>query len=783
MSPEILIVGDRALRGELIPRVQDLGYVVVPVRERDLLRRVGQSPAPGAVIVCLGGAETGASVKAAREGRETVPVLVTGRLALADALELGADRFLEVPVDPVELERALAEVVGPAMVDPHPQARSPAQASPEGDPALTQIHQTLEVLAAKLATTGEAGEGDGIDLDALGLDAVPDVDAEAARADASRTWRKVDPARELDPPTVNLSTGRRWAPSPDSAPARQGSAERTAPVETAARPDVEEARRATREPPREATMRLAPARAPTPKGAAMDAPRGSETEPGESTQRVVETGSQGRVHEDASSGRWERAAGRRSPEPEDRRAGGLDRGRERRAEELARTPREAAKPIVRTERGVEERRERTVEIEARGGTRQEGRGEVRGRSGAVVPSREGEVRRGRTVEIEARGGARREGRGEVGGRSGGVIASREGEVRRGSGRPVELGEVRGPRSELGAGEAAEVLARLRRERFTGCSRVVASGRPERRLWWSEGQVIGGESDAASETVLGRLRARGLLDERDLEVVARWGGGDPRRELERLAQGRFIKPREVQEALREPVRRIVEAIVEAGEVRYELYPESRAAAEVELGVPLAALIAGGVRRGMTAERLRTLVVDERRPRLGVLHGPPDLNFAAPEALAAELRWPALVGIAERFDGVTSVGRLVAEAIADEVEIRAAAFVLGLLGHLAPELADEAEGLVALDRRRVRERLRLARESDYFAVLGLDRGATRAEVLRAYADLSATFSDGLEPASQEALGAELEELRAALVEARDVLSDPALHSAYLARRGGS
>lgn len=358
-------------------------------------------------------------------------------------------------------------------------------------------------------------------------------------------------------------------------------------------------------------------------------------------------------------------------------------------------------------------------------------------------------------------------------------------MRRGgaSGRRAELGEVRGPRSELGAAEAAELLARLRRERFTGCSRVTASGRAERRLWWSEGQVIGGESDAASETVLGRLRARGLIDERDLEVVARWGGGDPRRELERLAQGRFIKPREVEEALREPVRRIVEAIVEAGEVRYELYPESRAAAAVELGVPLAALIAGGVRRGVTVERLRSLVADERRPRLGVLHGPADLNFAAPEALAAELRWPALVGIAERFDGVTSVGRLVAEAIADEAEIRAAAFVLGLLGHLGPELADEAEGLVALDRRRVRERLRLARESDYFAVLGLDRGATRAEVLRAYADLSATFSEGLEPASQEALGAELAELRAALVEARDVLTDPALHSAYMARLGGS
>ena len=656
-------------------------------------------------------------------------------------------------------------------------------------------------------------------------------------------WRKADPARELDPPTLKLSTGRRWAPSPSVA-ARHGSAEGTAPVETAARPDVEESRRATRErePIRETTMRLAPARGEPP----TRAPRSAETESSVRTERGIETGSQGQLDPAASSGRWERAADRRAPEPEERRGGALDRGSERRAEE---EPRSLGRTggAVRRERTVElERRERTVELEGRGG---EGRGEV-GRSGASsrevrrelegrggggrgevssrevrertvelegrgvrgevgrsgVPSREGRERtvelegrgvrgevgrsgvpsrevRERTVELEGRGGARREGRGEVRGRLAPSVPGREGETRHSGAGRVELGEVRGPRSELGAAEAAELLARLRRERFTGCSRVTASGRTERRLWWSEGQVIGGESDASSETVLGRLRARGLIDERDLEVVARWGGGDPRRELERLAQGRFIKPREVEEALREPVRRIVEAIVEAGEVRYELYPESRAAAAVELGVPLAALIAGGVRRGVTVERLRSLVVDERRPRLGVLHGPPDLNFAAPEALAAELRWPALVGIAERFDGMTSVGRLVAEAIADEAEIRAAAFVLGLLGHLGPELADEAEGLVALDRRRVRERLRLARESDYFAVLGLDRGATRAEVLRAYGDLCATFSEGLEPASQEALGAELAELRAALAEARDVLTDPALHSAYLARLGGA
>jgi len=315
-------------------------------------------------------------------------------------------------------------------------------------------------------------------------------------------------------------------------------------------------------------------------------------------------------------------------------------------------------------------------------------------------------------------------------------------------------------------------AELRRERFSGCLRVVAGEAPERRLWWSEGQVIGGASTAAGESVLGRLAARGLLSPAHVELAARWGTGDPRRDVERLAQSALIKPQEMREALREPVRRIVERIAESGSVAWELHPGEAPAIAVELGVPLAAMIAGGVQRGTTLAQLRVAVNDARRPRL---------SFAGPEALAAELRWPAVTAIAERFDGQTQVGELVAAAVADEEVVRGVVYVLELLGHLAPEIDDPAASLTALDRQRVRERLRLARESDYFALLGLPREASRAEVLRAHADLTATFCESLEPDSRVELAEEIEELLAALDEARDVLSDDALHSAYLAQIG--
>jgi hypothetical protein len=369
------------------------------------------------------------------------------------------------------------------------------------------------------------------------------------------------------------------------------------------------------------------------------------------------------------------------------------------------------------------------------------------------------------------------GTGSTGGTRGPVgLARPEGQAQRLSPGTVEA-EAEAPLAGAqtrGESDAPALLAELRRERFTGGLRVAASGAPERRLWWSEGQVIGGASAADSESVLGRLAARGLLSPTHLELAARWGTGDPRRDVERLAQSGLIKPQEMREALREPVRRIVERIAESGTVAWGLYPGETPAVAVELGVPLAAMIAGGVQRGATLSQLRVAVNDERKPRLA---------FAGPEALAAELRWPAVTAVTERFDGQTRVGELVAAAVADEEVVRGVVYVLELLGHLAPEIDDPAATLTALDRQRVRERLRLARESDYFALLGLSREASRAEVLRAHADLTATFCESLEPDSRVELAEEIEELLAALDEARDVLSDDALHSAYLAQIGAS
>ena len=84
-----------------------------------------------------------------------------------------------------------------------------------------------------------------------------------------------------------------------------------------------------------------------------------------------------------------------------------------------------------------------------------------------------------------------------------------------------------------------------------------------------------------------------------------------------------------------------------------------------------------------------------------------------------------------------------------------------------------------KSRCPDRLRRSRAGDYFQVLDLPRSACRVDVRRAHADLRRSFADEqLEPTVRDSMGAEIEELRDLVDEARDVLIDEALRSAYLA-----
>ena len=80
-------------------------------------------------------------------------------------------------------------------------------------------------------------------------------------------------------------------------------------------------------------------------------------------------------------------------------------------------------------------------------------------------------------------------------------------------------------------------------------------------------------------------------------------------------------------------------------------------------------------------------------------------------------------------------------------------------LVPKARSTTGGPAAI--QRILERLRLAREGDYFELLGLARDAARSEIRQAHAELISTFADdALEPESRTRHARELRELRAAI-----------------------
>ncbi len=750
MGPEILIVGDRIQRGSLLPRVQDLGYLVTPVRERELTARVGANPAPVAVLICLGDEDPANLIDAVRSGRDDVPVVLYGSLGgavhdLADVLELGADHFLAEPVGDEELASVLAEVAGPGE-DPAADAEErenvlpstlhgpsglitpqgqPGSSPEEGDPVLGQLHRTLEILAARLHSESPAEpERDGIDLAALGLDAVPDVDAAGAEG-------------ELDP-----DRGRRETSDP-AAPRRSDSTLRL-----------------TREV--SGPRRGAPARIPVVR------PREAVGEGvvAGSTQRLGRGGEA--VREDRSVG--ELGAGStqrlgREAVREDRSVGeGVVAGstqRLARGGEAVREDRSGrAGEAVREDRSSGEVTARIV-----GRRDVSAQGDVQRRVGFDVQrsERQVEVSRGER-QVDGARSERQAGPGE-----------RQVEVPR-SERQVGFDGVRSERRVDGSRGGERLvgldvvtrLARLHRQRSGGRLVVGFVGGVIKEVWWRAGEPVFATSTAAADGLLTRLLARGMISRGDVVQARQRVDGDLAASVRRLVQAGLLKPREQVEAVRDVVESIVLSLCSEQAERWSL-DQAAAPTTVALGVSVSSLLVRGVRLGFAGSRLREglagttcLKVQEQETR----------------GLAERIGEPEAEGWLGLLDGSRSLDDLVAEDGLDERSLWAVACVLVALG-LAEE-SDESASLVEIDRRRVSERLALAHASDYFTLLGVARTAGRAEVVRAHADLRATFApERLEPASRVAIAEQLAELQAALDEARDVLLDEALRTAYLAR----
>ncbi|MEX1365985.1 MAG: DUF4388 domain-containing protein [Nannocystaceae bacterium] len=333
------------------------------------------------------------------------------------------------------------------------------------------------------------------------------------------------------------------------------------------------------------------------------------------------------------------------------------------------------------------------------------------------------------------------------------------------------------RGELDSLEVPRLLWLLHRAAYTGAV-SLRRGRVDKRLWWSDGQLLFAHGNTGHDRLADGLLRRGLLTRDQYEDASRIIEAEPRRATSRLAEAGMLKPAEVTESLRHHLVRIIDSTFGWTDGHWELRPDEACEDQALRGLAVARVIADGVRHRVEVTQLSSW--------LGGLDLAPRFRSEAvqvPQLVEQLLMTPAEEAWLARLDGRHTLRELAEGPGADELDLLGVAYTLHVL-ELLELRSDRIELSTAvepssIDVTRIRDRLRRSREGSYFGILELPLDACRIDVRRAHAQLRHTFADDqLEPDVREAMAAELEELRDLIDEARDVLIDEALRSAYLA-----
>lgn len=331
-------------------------------------------------------------------------------------------------------------------------------------------------------------------------------------------------------------------------------------------------------------------------------------------------------------------------------------------------------------------------------------------------------------------------------------------------------------------EVPRLLWKLHRAAFSGRVSLVR-GRIDKHIWFERGNIVFARSNLGHDRLIDGLLRRGLLTRGQYDAARRLAAKEPRRAGQLLVEAGFLKPGELHRVLREHLMRIVDSTFPWNEGTWSLEANVDCRETVLLDASTALVVAEGVRSRMETPQLWALLGGPRQhPRL---RDEALVRAGGARSLAEELRMsPSEEAWLPKLDGKHSLQGLSDDPVVDELELLGLVYLLhvlelvDLVGEPEPE-PEQAHDPAMLDRRRIEGRLRAARTSDYFELLGIGRDATRTDVRRAHAELSRTFSDdGLEVSTRRELAAELSEIRAALDEARAVLGDDALRTAYLA-----
>ncbi|MDI1482044.1 hypothetical protein [Polyangium sp. y55x31] len=337
---------------------------------------------------------------------------------------------------------------------------------------------------------------------------------------------------------------------------------------------------------------------------------------------------------------------------------------------------------------------------------------------------------------------------------------------------------RGPQpTVLGPGDAPRALARAIASRATG-SLAIHEGGSVRRVVLQDGDVVTAGSGLADEALLSFLAARGDL-ERD--VAHRLAGKLPpsgRHAGAALIAHGFLQQDALWPVLRAHAEWIIgrAILVESAALELEAEPPGRLRAEPNV-------FGGATGAEVFVEIVRRVIPPETAlARLGGaaarFDAGPRMSLLSECALLPDEA--ALVGQAPG----STVGELSARSGLDVTPLLYALVCLEVLAALTPARPSSAERRPQEDpldeeaiRMRVRARVALVEDGDYFALLGIGRGATSYEIRRAYLELRRFFEPSrLLTAATADLQSDVRLVIEVLDEAYEILKDGTRRERY-------
>ncbi len=323
---------------------------------------------------------------------------------------------------------------------------------------------------------------------------------------------------------------------------------------------------------------------------------------------------------------------------------------------------------------------------------------------------------------------------------------------------------------LSSGDAPRALARAIASRVTGSLALHTQG-VVRRVVLQEGDVVTAGSGAAEESLLSFLAARGDL-ERDIatRLATKLPPGGRHAGAALIAHG-YLSQDALWSVLRAHSEWLIGGflLVDSGTLELESEAPGRLRAEPSV-------FGGSMGAEVFVESVRRVIApDVALSRLGGTAA--RMDGGSRFALLAEcaLR-PDEQAVVTNAQGAT-IGELMERSGSDVSTLLYALVCLEVLSVLVPSKRSEKSRAAAPDpldeeaiRMRVRARLALVEEGDYFAVLGVPRGATSYEIRRAFIDLRRSFEPSrLLTAATADLTGDVRTVLEVLDEAYEILKD--------------